>query len=380
MWIYNNTRIRSLTRLSYLRVQPGGLTDIPTLFTLTKLRTLKYHSRENQVLNDSILGNLTNLTHLEIYPLGNELTNASFRKLSNLRKLSLHGWEGGVSTEIFLYLPLLKKLILKRMSHWKASNYFPISTQLKSLALEDTEFPLDGLFLAVPGLTSLSILCCKFFNDSHLSGLSGMKKLRLHDPCPYISGEAIARLTRLEKLLLRNNHHITVISISLLAPSLKYMDLEYDDDDKWKILYGLQRMTNLTYLRIGAANYFDLFNCLTMSKLKILILDSPAADVANNITKLSSLKKLSLYDTDQMGVEKIGSLTNLQSLSIENTLNFQSHGDTLKKLTNLRNLRMNDVLLPDSSVIKNHTKLLTIQCGNQKMSLTEFINKYKPQK
>ena len=214
----DQTAIAGLTGLESLY-----LDDVDSLEVLRPLTNLKWLTLDGFYGTDdlSVLGTLVNLEYLELHGMGNGVKSfAPLKNLTSLKELNLSG--GGF--------------------YFNTTDIFDI-TSLERLNLAGTTFGSD--FSQIAKLTNLKYLN---LNKAHVTVNNQVQSSGYYTEVYYDSVElgevlpAIAALTNLEELYLRENKIETIDALSALT-QLRYLDIS---DNYVKDLTPLSSCTALT--------------------------------------------------------------------------------------------------------------------------------------
>ncbi len=334
--------------------------------------------------NFNAIGNIEKFEALELLQLSDtQVSNITkLKELKNLKTVMLYDNELLVSTYDVSEIPTLKHLYVEDMEtaaielntdivkletlsiiDTSVRNVDLVSkcTELKSLTIND-----NGDLPKIPnlsGLTKLESLSVQTVDDSEgmnsvefVRGLPNLKYLHIYGGVYNVN--PIGTLTKLEELNIIGDYGYMDNNLSPLGAltNLKSMTLRGRSWECYIDVSFLSKTKNVTYLDFSGAENIKGDAIFTLPNLKELYISSFVGNFSN-ISKLTTLEKLSVYDItimEDIYVEDDYGFTNVYYIGEGELKDFTG---SLKQLTKLKLLNVSENNLENIEFVRNMTSL-----------------------
>lgn len=218
----------------------------------------------------------------------------------------------------------------------------------------------DIFFKDVEKITDLQLYDIGTNDLTGLEKLSNLRTLELIGMYNLRDIRPLQALTKLESLKIRNAINLQNISSLYNLKKLKNLQL---DNTNIRNLDGISKLTNLEELVVSDSKLYDLEPLKNLKNLKDLdIRDNIEIKNLSPLGNLLGLKTLYIGECKADDLLPLENLSNLQILSITNyTIGLEwKNTDILKKLVNLREIRINLSFEKLDELEKVNTKLVEI--------------------
>ncbi|MCF2220862.1 hypothetical protein H9Q08_16385 [Chryseobacterium sp. PS-8] len=266
------------------------------------------------------------------------------------------------------YLREFKKVnsLLFDRSKFYVDAFLPISKQIKTVDLRDSEIKKHNYFSYYKNLKSFE-LCCILKEVNAVRNFTKLLPLRkqLQELSLYKSGDrragySIEKFTALESLKISNEISVKTAESILTLKKLRKLEVMIE---KTKKAIHIGRLKKLEFLNLWSASNIHYKGFEHLKKLKSLSICSPKKVDINTFPKIKSLRRLSFSCDEIVAVKGLNQFPNLKFLQLKGIKKVQLK--TMKKLK---------VLDLDNSQIKNFSSFKTLP-SLEKLDLSSLQNK-----
>ena len=332
----------------------GSIIDITPLRSLVKLTHLRLN--HHRIADISPLALLQNLTDLRVT--GNPIDDISpLAGLTNLERLEFTS-----PTPDLSWLPSLTKLTHLDISDSNITDISPLAglTGLSYLWLSGNQIADISPIAGMTRLTELSLGGNQVTSISHLTNLAALKELYIeYNTIEDIS--ALAGATGLKRLVAFNNG---IEDISPLATtSLEVLSIA---NNRIADLTPLEGMTSITGLYLGGNQVSDISTLAGLTRLNELGLNQNRISDLSSLADLTDLTRLYLGGNQVSDISTLARLTRLTELSLSQ--NRISDLSSLADLTDLTRLYLTSSQVSDISTLARLTRLTELDLDRNRIS------------
>lgn len=311
--LHDSESLTYLPNLAVLHIEDATLDSFDGFSRLKHLAAIHFGKLSDQTLPPGLEA-LQSVTSVVVETGSDFHRLAEFRRLSNLRSLTVRG---AMKSEDLSALPFLTKLESLDLENCEIRDLHEISklTGLRVLQLHGNQSlrSLDGLE-KLQNLTAVDIGGTGVSDLTPLSFLKHVEDLDLSEDRQIMDFRVLEQLVGLTALSLNDDSGLsTLVSLQNLE-RLKSLDIS--DDKNLSSLAGITHLKSITQLNISGDSSLELDGIEQMTALIELNMSSnERIQELSPLSKLTNLQKLNLSDNDQIeslsGVDLPNSLTSL---------------------------------------------------------------------